>query len=63
MFDILNRLVHETDAPKQQISKGLLDGHAVSVKAVEVEDAYLIFATVLEDEALEEIFVGLKIIH
>ncbi len=63
MFDVLNRLVHRSLEPKSRLKGARLGGQELVVKAVRVEDAYLIFATFVDDEELGRIFSGLEIIH
>ena len=55
--------MHGSLEPKRRLKEARLGGQELAVKAVRVEDAYLIFATFVDDEELERIFSGLEIIH
>ncbi len=63
IFDVLNRIVHESDAEKRERGSVMHDGHELPLKAVRVRGLTLIFATLLADAELDRVFAGLEVVH
>jgi len=63
IFDVLNQIVHESDAEKRKRGSVVHDGHELPLKAVRVRGLTLIFATLVSDAELDRIFAGLEVLH
>jgi hypothetical protein len=60
VFDVFNRLVHDSDFTLERGDWIEHDGHRLPLKTIRVGDRYLIFATLLPDEQLRELVGDLE---
>jgi hypothetical protein len=61
VFDILNRLKHDT-LFRLNVKKYHHDGHRVQMRALESPYGYIVFGTFVTDDALRELFPRMKLI-
>ncbi len=62
MFDILNRLVHNDDRRVGRGKKYYHDGREANMRAFKIDGRYVVFATFVSDQELQEKITGVKII-
>ena len=63
VFDVLNRIVHRSDAQLHRIASVRFDGRNLPLRAVPVDGFYLIFATTKSDAELARIFHPLPVLR
>ena len=54
VFDVLNRLVHDSDTLMRETEPVWHDGRAVDLYAVPLDDRFLIFASFVADDTLKK---------
>jgi hypothetical protein len=62
VFDVFNRLIHPGTNKLEHRYKRFHDGHPIALRAIALQDRYLVFGTLVSDERLSEIFQGHEIL-